>query len=103
MLLLLGNEIRRTNAIERGVLPLLLLVDIVTTNMKTDIPRNEVLHKARLRAGLTQNQLALSVGVPEFIVTKLETKRRKLDSGIAEKLSSVLKVSVKDLEGGSEL
>jgi ribosome-binding protein aMBF1 (putative translation factor) len=69
--------------------------------MKNDIPRNEVLHKARLRAGLTQNQLALSVGVPEFIVTKLETKRRKLDEGLAQKLSGVLKVSVKQLEGGA--
>jgi ribosome-binding protein aMBF1 (putative translation factor) len=69
--------------------------------MKNDIPRNEVLHKARLRAGLTQNQLALSVGVPEFIVTKLETKRRKLDEGLAQKLSEVLKVSVKQLEGGA--
>jgi hypothetical protein len=69
--------------------------------MKNDIPRNEVLHKARLRAGLTQNQLALSVGVPEFIVTKLETKRRKHDEGLAQKLSEVLKVSVKQLEGGA--
>jgi ribosome-binding protein aMBF1 (putative translation factor) len=69
--------------------------------MKNDIPRNEVLHKARLRAGLTQNQLALSVGVPEFIVTKLETKRRKLDEDLAQKLSEVLKVSVKQLEGGA--
>ncbi len=72
-------------------------------NMKTDIPRNEVLHKARLRAGLTQNQLALSVGVQEFIVTKLETKRRKLDVGLAHKLSEVLKVSAKQLEGGATL
>jgi ribosome-binding protein aMBF1 (putative translation factor) len=69
--------------------------------MKNDIPRNEVLHKARLRAGLTQNQLALSVGVPEFVVTKLETKRRKLEDGLAQKLSEVLKVSVKQLEGGA--
>lgn len=66
-----------------------------------NIPRNDVLHRARLRAGLTQNQLALSVGVPEFIVTKLETKRRKLDEGLAQKLSLVLKVSVKQLEGGA--
>jgi ribosome-binding protein aMBF1 (putative translation factor) len=69
--------------------------------MKNDIPRNEVLHKARLRAGLTQNQLALSVGVPEFVVTKLETKRRRLEDALAQKLSEVLKVSVKQLEGGA--
>ena len=69
--------------------------------MKNDIPRNEVLHKARLRAGLTQNQLALSVGVPDFVVTKLETKRRRLEDALAQKLSEVLKVSVKQLEGGA--
>ena len=66
------------------------------------IPRNEVLHQARLRAGYTQNSLALSIGVPEFVVTKLETKRRKMDGEMAGKLAPVLKVSARQLcEGGA--
>jgi len=71
-------------------------------NAIAPIPRNEVLHRARLRAGHTQNSLALSIGVPEFLITKLETKRRKMDNETAGKLSAVLKVPARQLcEGGA--
>lgn len=67
------------------------------------IPRNKVLHQARLRSGHTQNSLALAIQAPEFLITKLETKRRKMDSETAGKLSAVLKVSARQLCEGGEL
>ena len=61
--------------------------------------RHEELHRARTKAGLTQNALAHKCGVPEHIIIKVETLRRKIEPELVLKLSSVLGMNPRKITG----
>lgn len=51
----------------------------------------KTLKRMRLLAGKTQFMLAREIGLPESIVSKLETSRKLIDIDLAEKIERVLK------------
>lgn len=57
---------------------------------------------ARLKAGLTQNQLAAHIQVTRNYVAQIESGRRKPALGLLVKISEATKVSVSDLLKGDK-
>jgi ribosome-binding protein aMBF1 (putative translation factor) len=53
-----------------------------------------LLEAARLKAGLSQKQLADAVGIRQTMVSEFENGRRKVTKGMAERFSKTLKVKV---------
>ncbi len=50
----------------------------------------KMLHGARLRAGLTQKELARAIGVPQSHISEYEKNKRPIPQGKAQELARVL-------------
>ena len=81
------------------------LVSIESTDYWTEMEKNRVgdlLAGARLKAGLTQTQLAREVGIRQNMVSDYEAGRRTYSDAMAKRLSGVLKVKEERLKYGTE-
>ena len=70
-------------------------VDIEDTEFWTEMNRNRVgnlLEAARLKAGLSQEQLADAVKIRQNMVSEYENGRRRLTRRMARRIAEVLKV-----------
>jgi len=57
---------------------------------------------ARLKAGLTQAQLAKRLGIQQSMISNYERGRRSLSPGMAARFSAVLHIKKSRLKGGRE-
>ena len=81
------------------------LVSIESTAYWKEMEKNRVgnlLAGARLKAGLTQAQLASELGIRQNMVSDYENGRRTYSDAMAKRLSAVLKVTEAHLKYGSE-
>ena len=81
------------------------LVPIVSTDFWKEMEKNRIgnlLAGARLKAGLTQAQLAKQLGIRQNMVSDYERGRRTYSDAMAKRLSAVLKVKEEHLKCGSE-
>ena len=80
------------------------LVSIESTDYWREMEKNRVgnlLAGARLKAGLTQAQLARELGIRQNMVSDYENGRRTYSDAMAKRLSTVLKVREEHLRYGS--
>jgi ribosome-binding protein aMBF1 (putative translation factor) len=80
-------------------------VSIESTEYWKEMEKNRVgnlLAGARLKAGLTQTQLAESLGIRQNMVSDYERGRRTYSDAMAKRLSKKLKVKEEHLRYGSE-
>jgi len=80
-------------------------VSIESTEYWKEMEKNRVgnlLAGARLKAGLTQTQLAQELGIRQNMVSDYENGRRTYSDAMARRLSAVLKVKEERLKYGSE-
>ena len=80
------------------------LVPIENTEYWKEMEKNRVgnlLGGARLKAGLTQAQLAEKLGIRQNMVSDYERGRRVYSAAMAKRLSKVLKVKEEHLRYGS--
>ena len=80
-------------------------VSIESTAYWKEMEKNRVgnlLAGARLRAGLTQTQLAKKLGIGQNMVSDYERGRRTYSDAMAKRLSKTLKVKEERLRYGSE-
>jgi plasmid maintenance system antidote protein VapI len=80
-------------------------VSIESTEYWKEMEKNRVgnlLAGARLKAGLTQTQLAQELGIRQNMVSDYENGRRTYSDAMARRLSTVLKVKEERLRYGSE-
>ena len=78
---------------------------IQSTGYWKEMEKNRVgnlLAGARLKAGLTQAQLAAEVGIRQNMVSDYERGRRTYSDAMAKRLSKTLKVKESHLKYGSE-
>jgi ribosome-binding protein aMBF1 (putative translation factor) len=81
------------------------LVSIESTEYWKEMEKNRVgnlLAGARLKAGMTQAQLADSLGIRQNMVSDYERGRRTYSDAMAKRLSKTLKVKEEHLKYGSE-
>jgi ribosome-binding protein aMBF1 (putative translation factor) len=81
------------------------LVSIESTEYWKEMEKNRVgnlLAGARLKAGMTQAQLADSLGIRQNMVSDYERGRRTYSDAMAKRLSKTLKVKEERLKYGSE-
>ena len=81
------------------------LVPIESTAFWEEMERNRVgnlLAGARLKAGLTQNQLAEKLGIRQNMISDYERGRRTYSDAMAKRLSEVLEVREELLRYGGE-
>ena len=81
------------------------LVSIESTDYWKEMQKNRIgnlLAGARLKAGLTQSQLADELGIRQNMVSDYENGRRTYSDAMAKRLSAVLKVKEDRLKYGSE-
>lgn len=81
------------------------LVSIESTKYWDEMEKNRVgnlLAGARLKAGLTQAQLADELGIRQNMVSDYERGRRKYSDDMARRLSKTLKVKEERLKYGSK-
>ena len=81
------------------------LVSIESTDYWKEMEKNRIgnlLAGARLKAGLTQSQLAGELGIRQNMVSDYENGRRTYSDTMATRLSTVLKVKEDHLKYGSE-
>ena len=81
------------------------LVPVESTDFWKEMERNRVgnlLAGARLKAGLTQAQLAEKLGIRQNMVSDYERGRRAYSDAMATRLSKVLQVREEHLRYGSE-
>ena len=81
------------------------LVSIESTGYWKEMEKNRIgnlLSGARLKAGLTQAQLADELGIRQNMVSDYENGRRTYSDAMAKRLSAVLKVKEAHLKYGSE-
>ena len=81
------------------------LVSIESTDFWKEMEKNRIgnlLAGARLKAGLTQAQLASELGIRQNMVSDYENGRRTYSATMAKRLSAVLKVKEEHLKFGSE-
>jgi ribosome-binding protein aMBF1 (putative translation factor) len=80
-------------------------VSIESTGYWKEMEKNRVgnlLAGARLKAGLTQSQLAEKLGIRQNMVSDYERGRRTYSDAMAKRLSKTLKVKEERLKYGSE-
>ena len=80
-------------------------VSIESTEYWTEMEKNRVgnlLAGARLKAGLTQAQLAEKLGIRQNMVSDYERGRRSYSDAMAKRLSKTLNVKEEHLRYGSE-
>jgi len=80
------------------------LVSIESTDYWREMEKNRVgnlLAGARLKAGLTQSQLAHELGIRQNMVSDYENGRRTYSEAMAKRLSAVLKVKEDHLKWGT--
>jgi len=80
-------------------------VSIENTEYWKEMEKNRIgnlLVGARLKAGLTQAQLAEKMGIRQNMVSDYERGRRSYSDAMAERLSKVLKIREEYLRYGSE-
>ncbi len=80
------------------------LVSIESTDYWKTMEQNRVgnlLAGARLKAGLTQAQLAREVGIRQNMISDYEHGRRTYSDAMAKRLSTVLKVREEHLKYGN--
>ena len=80
-------------------------VSIESTDYWKEMEKNRIgnlLAGARLKAGLTQAQLAHELGIRQNMVSDYENGRRMYSDTMATRLSTVLKVKEDHLKYGSE-
>ena len=81
------------------------LVSIQSTEFCMEMEKNRVgnlLAGARLKAGLTQAQLAEKLGIRQNMVSDYECGRRRVSDAMASRLSSALMVNEEHLKYGEE-
>ena len=81
------------------------LVSIESTDYWKEMEKNRIgnlLAGARLKAGLTQVQLANELGIRQNMVSDYESGRRTYSDVMAKRLSAVLKVREAHLQYGGE-
>jgi DNA-binding XRE family transcriptional regulator len=81
------------------------LVSIESTDYWREMEKNRVgnlLAGARLKAGLTQTQLANELGIRQNMVSDYENGRRTYSDAMAKRLSTVLKVKEERLKWGGK-
>jgi DNA-binding transcriptional regulator YiaG len=81
------------------------LVSIQSTEFWMEMEKNRVgnlLAGARLKAGLTQAQLAEKLGIRQNMVSDYECGRRRVSDAMASRLSSALMVNEEHLKYGDE-
>jgi len=81
------------------------LVSIESTDYWKEMEMNRVgnlLAGARLKAGLTQSQLASKLGIRQNMVSDYETGRRACSDAMAKRLSAVLQVKEEYLKYSRE-
>ena len=81
------------------------LVSIESTDWWKEMEKNRIanlLTGARLKAGLTQAQLAGELGIRQNMISDYENGRRTYSDNMARRLSAVLKVKEEHLKYGSE-
>ena len=81
------------------------LVAIESTDYWNEIEKNRIgnlLAGARLKAGLTQAQLAEKLGIRQNMVSDYERGRRRYSDAMAERLSKALEVNESYLNYGAE-
>jgi len=81
------------------------LVSIESTGFWKEMEKNRIgnlLAGARLKAGLTQSQLASELGIRQNMVSDYENGRRTYSDNMAKRLSTVLKVKEERLKYGAE-
>ena len=81
------------------------LVSIESTDYWKEMEKNRIgnlLAGARLKAGLTQSQLAGELGIRQNMVSDYENGRRTYSDAMAKRLSAVLNVKEAHLKYGSE-
>ena len=80
-------------------------VSVESTEYWSEMEKNRVgnlLAGARLKAGLTQAQLAEELGIRQNMVSDYERGRRTYSDAMAKRLSKTLKVKEERLKYGSE-
>ena len=80
-------------------------VSIESTDYWKEMEKNRIgnlLAGARLKAGLTQAQLASELDIRQNMVSDYENGRRTYSDAMAKRLSTVLKVKEEHLKYGSE-
>ncbi len=78
---------------------------IENTDYWKEMEKNRVgnlLAGARLKAGLTQTQLAKTLGIRQNMISDYERGRRTYSDAMAKRLSKTLKVNEEHLKYGSE-
>ena len=81
------------------------LVSIESTEYWKEMEKNRIgnlLAGARLKAGLTQSQLAGELGIRQNMVSDYENGRRTYSDAMARRLSTVLKVKEDHLKYGGK-
>jgi DNA-binding transcriptional regulator YiaG len=81
------------------------LIPIESTDFCKEMEKNRIgnlLAGARLKAGLTQAQLARQLGIRQNMVSDYERGRRTYSGAMAKRLSAVLEVKEEHLKCGSE-
>ena len=79
-------------------------VSIESTEYWQEMEKNRIgnlLAGARLKAGMTQAQLAKKLGIRQNMVSDYERGRRKYSDAMAERLSKALKVNEEHLKCGN--
>ncbi len=80
-------------------------VSIESTEYWQEMEKNRIgnlLAGARLKAGLTQDQLAKKLNIRQNMISDYEHGRRKYSDAMAKRLSKTLKVREEHLKYGSE-
>jgi ribosome-binding protein aMBF1 (putative translation factor) len=81
------------------------LLSIESTEYWQEMEKNRVgnlLAGARLKAGLTQDQLAKKLGIRQNMISDYEHGRRYFSDAMAKRLSQTLEVNEEHLKYGSE-
>lgn len=76
-------------------------INIENTDFYREMNDNRIgnlLEAARLRAGLTQNQLSEKIGIRQNMLSDYEKGKRKLTRSMAQRLSNELNIKVERLE-----
>ena len=79
-----------------------LPVAAAETSDRSEVQVAMAIRSLRLRAGLSQRQLALRMGVPRTYVSKIENEKATPTLSSLERLARALEVSVPDLLSGGE-
>ena len=81
------------------------MIPIESTGFWKNMEKNRVgnlLAGARLKAGLTQGELAAALGIRQNMVSDYERGRRTVSDAMAERLSMVLHIPVERLRSAGE-